>query len=56
VDLDDLWLWFMLLMEGVEGFEGDFVVFEDWWEWGVCLVSLIWNYLNEFVGGIEMFE
>jgi membrane dipeptidase len=50
LDADRLRL--ILSMEGVEPLEGDPDAFEEWYGRGVRMVSLTWNYANEFAGGI----
>jgi len=50
LDADSLRL--ILSMEGVEPLEGDPHSFDEWYRRGVRMVSLTWNYANEFAGGI----
>jgi membrane dipeptidase len=43
----------MLSMEGVEPLEGDPAVFDEFWDLGVRMVGLTWNFPNDFAGGID---
>jgi len=52
-ELDDRRLALILSLEGVEPLEGDAAAFDEWWERGVRLASLTWNYSNAFGGGID---
>lgn len=52
-ELDDERLGLILSMEGVEALDGDPAGFDAFWEAGVRMVSLTWNYANAFAGGID---
>ena len=52
-ELDDSRLRLVLSMEGVEPLEGDPGAFDDWYARGVRVVTLTWNYANEFAGGVD---
>jgi membrane dipeptidase len=43
----------MLSMEGVEALEGGPGAFDEFWELGVRMVGLTWNFPNAFAGGID---
>jgi membrane dipeptidase len=52
-DLDDERLGLLLSMEGVEALHGDPAAFDAFFDAGVRMVSLTWNYENPFAGGID---
>ena len=52
-DLGGAGLGLMSSMEGVEALEGDPAAFDEFYELGVRMVGLTWNYVNDFAGGIE---
>ena len=43
----------LLSMEGVEPLEGDPAALADFWDLGVRMVGLTWNFPNDFAGGID---
>jgi membrane dipeptidase len=52
-DLESDGIALMLSMEGVEALEGDPGAFDEFWELGVRMVGLTWNFPNAFAGGID---
>ncbi len=52
-DLDAGRIGLMLSMEGVEALEADPAAFDEFWELGVRMVGLTWNFPNAFAGGID---